>query len=274
MNQPQNTPRIALVTGAASGIGRAIAERLAIDAHAVVCIVDRDAQGARDAAEHIAGQGGSAHPFCADMADAQAIQAMLGEVRNQVGAPDMVVNCAGVAPTAPVLEHSMSQWQSTLDINVTAPFLIVQQCLADMKRKGWGRIVNIASISGVRAGSGRLAYGTSKAALIALTRQFAVEAAEWGVTVNAVAPGPVETPLIKKMAGGDSTSTYANLVPMNRFGTPDEIAHAVLFLLSEQASYITGETLAVDGGFLASGLFVRNLFEGAPRASGAATDSH
>ncbi len=264
----QHSSRTALVTGAASGIGRCIAGRLALIDGAIVCIVDRDDSAAREAADEIQRKGGRAVPFIADLADANAVESMLDRVETQVGAPDIVVNNAGIAATIPVLEYPLSHWQLTMAVNVTAPFLIVKRALSEMKRKGWGRIVNVASISGVRAGTGRLGYGTSKAAMIAMTRQFAVEAAEWGVTVNAVAPGPVETPMIKQMHGGNSGDLYSRMVPMRRYGTTDEIAYAVSFLLSEQASYITGEVLAVDGGFLASGLLVPDLFGETRVASG------
>lgn len=264
MQQPQSlqhSSRIALVTGAASGIGRSVAERLALDDGALVCVVDRNAAGAEETAQFISSEGGQARAFVADLGDVVAIQRLLQEVDEKAGPPDIVVNNAGIAQTAPALEHSLSQWQLALSINLTAPFLIIQHAMRSMKRKGWGRVINVASISGVRAGTGRLGYGTSKAALIALTRQFAIEAAEWGVTVNAVAPGPIETPMVKQMHSGDTMETYGRLVPMRRYGSTDEIAHAVLFLASEQASYITGDTLAVDGGFLASGLLVRDLFD-------------
>lgn len=262
----QHASHIALVTGAASGIGRTIAERLAIVEGATTCIVDRDAPAANDTTAFIASKGGRATPFIVDLADAQAVQAMLAEVDTQVGAPDIVVNNAGIAATMPVLEYPLAHWQLTMAVNLTAPFLIVQHALIAMKRRRWGRVINIASISGVRAGTGRLGYGTSKAGLIAMTRQFAVEAAEWGVTVNAVAPGPVDTPLIRKMHGGNTAETYTGLIPMKRFGSTDEIAYAVTFLASAGASYITGHTLAVDGGFLASGLLVRDLFDNRPPA--------
>jgi NAD(P)-dependent dehydrogenase (short-subunit alcohol dehydrogenase family) len=136
-----------------------------------------------------------------------------------------------------------------------------------MLSRGWGRVVNIASISGVRAGSGRLAYGTSKAALIAMSAQFAIEVAESGITVNAIAPGPIDTPLVRRLVGDDALQSYAERVPMRRCGTPADIAEAVAFLCSDAAGYITGHTLAVDGGFLAAGVFVRDLFAQAQPAS-------
>jgi NAD(P)-dependent dehydrogenase (short-subunit alcohol dehydrogenase family) len=257
----QHSSRVALVTGAAGGIGRAVAEHLALDAGAIVCIVDRDESGARAVAENIEARGGRAAPFIVDLAVAEAIQALLVTIDRQVGSPDIVVNNAGIAATIPVLDYPLSHWQMTMAINVTAPFLISRHALLGMKEKGWGRIVNVASISGVRAGTGRLGYGTSKAALLAMTRQFAIEAAEWGVTVNAVAPGPIETPMVKQMHGGSTADIYKSMMPMRRYGKPDEIAHAIDFLVSENSSFITGETIAVDGGFLASGLLARDLFD-------------
>jgi NAD(P)-dependent dehydrogenase (short-subunit alcohol dehydrogenase family) len=255
----QHFSRIALVTGSGSGIGRRIAEYLALEG-AVVCVVDRDEKAAEDTVRDIRAKGGRAEAFVVDLSNPADIPPMLETVDSQEGPPDIVVNCAGIAATVPALEVSLEQWQLTMAVNVTAPFMIQQHVLRSMQARGWGRIVNVASISGVRAGTGRLSYGTSKAALIAMTKQFAIESAEYGVTVNAIAPGPVLTPLVQKLHGGDTVETYSNMVPMRRYGTTDEMAHVVAFLASEGASYVTGETLAVDGGFLASGLLVRNLF--------------
>jgi NAD(P)-dependent dehydrogenase (short-subunit alcohol dehydrogenase family) len=256
MSEAQAAPdlrnKVALVTGAASGIGKAIARRLALSGGACVCIADSNAQAAQDVVAAIEAEGGRALFEGVDLADAAATAAMLARLHERIGALDIVINNAGIAATLPVLEYPLSHWQDTLAINVTAPFIISQHALRGMRERGWGRIVNIASISGIRAGTGRVAYGTSKAALIALTRQFAIESATWGVTVNAVAPGPVDTPLLRALSG--SKKAYAMRLPMRRFATVEEIADAVSFLVSDQARYITGETLAVDGGFLASGL--------------------
>lgn len=251
--------QIALVTGAGSGIGRAISEKLA-DLGAHVCLIDRDASGLAETARLIAQAGGQSTPFILDLSHTESILSTLAEIDRQVGQPDIVVNNAGIAATLPILDAPIDHWQLSLAINLTAPFLIMQHTARAMKSKGWGRIVNIASISGVRAGTGRVAYGTTKAGLLQLTRQFAVESGEWGVTVNAIAPGPIETPMVKSVHGGDTRESYYRLLPMRRYGETGEIAHAVGFLVSREASYITGETLAVDGGFLASGLLVRDLF--------------
>lgn len=256
----QHASRIALVTGAGSGIGRHIAEQLGVTGGATVAVVDRNGETAEQTATTIEAAGGKAAVFVVDLADAEALQQTLHDVDSALGTPDIVVNNAGIAATMPALDYSLPHWQLTLAVNVTAPFLIQQHVLRAMQSKGWGRVVNIASISGVRAGTGRVGYGTSKAALIAMTRQFAIETAESGATVNAIAPGPVSTPLIQQMHGGSTMDTYSSMVPMGRYGTTDEMAHAVEFLTSDGASYITGETLAVDGGFLASGLMVRDLF--------------
>ncbi len=176
------------------------------------------------------------------------------------GIPDILVNNAGMAGMASAMECSLDQWQRTVALNVTAPMLLMQYVLPHMQDAGWGRIVNVASISGLRAGTGRMAYGTSKAALIAMSRQFAIEVAHLGVTVNTIAPGPVDTPMSRANHSDETKSAYDRMVPMRRYGSIDEIADGIAFMTSEEASYITGQTLAIDGGFVAAGLLVNDLF--------------
>lgn len=261
MNTPrQHSGRVALVTGAASGIGLDIAHGLSRQG-ATVCLVDRNGPAAQEAAQAIVDAGGQAEAFVVDLADMDAITAMLAQVSERHEVIDILINNAGIALNQPATELALSQWNATLAVNVTAPMVLTQHVLPGMRDKGWGRVVNVSSISGVRAGTGRLAYGTSKAALIAMTGQFAIEAAEWGVTVNAIAPGFVDTPMIRTLLGSSKPSTLLAACPMNRFCSPQEVSSAVLFFTSEDASFITGQTLGIDGGFLASGLFIRNLFE-------------
>lgn len=256
----QHHSRIALVTGAASGIGRCVAERLALDHGARVYVLDKDAAAAATVTHGINAAGGSAKACVVDLSDGPGLREALPSLTAEFGAPDIVVNNAGMAAMVAASECSLDHWQTTMAVNVTAPMLLMQHALAHMRQAGWGRIVNVASISGLRAGTGRMAYGTSKAALMAMTRQFAVEVAEWGITVNAIAPGPIDTPMVQAHHSGSTRSTYGDLVPMRRYGTPEEVANGILFLLSDQASYITGHTLAIDGGFIAAGVLVPDLF--------------
>jgi len=261
MNSPRpHSARVALVTGAASGIGLDIAHGLARQG-ATVCIVDRNGPAAQDTAQAIVDAGGLAEAFVVDLADMGAITDMLAQLNKRHPVIDILINNAGIALNQPATALTLSQWNDTLAVNVTAPMVLSQHVLPGMRGKGWGRIINVSSISGVRAGTGRLAYGTSKAALIAMTGQFAIEAAEWGVTVNAIAPGFVDTPMIRTLLGSSKPSTLLAACPMNRFCSPQEVSNAVLFFTSEDAGFITGQTLGVDGGFLASGLFIRNLFD-------------
>jgi NAD(P)-dependent dehydrogenase (short-subunit alcohol dehydrogenase family) len=164
------------------------------------------------------------------------------------------VNNAGIATTAPVSELPLERWNSTMAVNVTGALLMTQSAIPLMKKGGWGRIVNISSISGVRASAGRIAYGTSKAAIIGLTRQLAIELAPDNITVNSVAPGPVDTATARALHTELTRQSYVRMIPMRRYGRPEEIAAAVSFLCSEDASYITGHTIPVDGGYLAAGV--------------------
>lgn len=256
----QHAGRSALVTGAASGIGQAIAQALARQG-AAVCIVDRNGPAAEAAAQALRDGGAQAEALVLDLADSAALQAALAERLARQGPVDILINNAGVVSTQPVDAVSLALWHSTLAVNLTAPMLLTQAVLPGMRAKGWGRIVNVSSISGVRAGTGRLAYGSSKAALIAMTGQFAIEVAEQGITVNAIAPGFVDTPMIRTLHGSSQANTYLDVCPMHRFCSPEEVSNAALFLASEQASFITGQTLGVDGGYLASGLYMRQLFD-------------
>lgn len=261
MNKPRpHEGRVALVTGAASGIGLQIAHDLA-EQGARVCVLDRNGPAAQDAASAIVAAGGLASACVLDLAEPDAIVGALQQLLSQHGAIDILVNNAGVVSTQPAAEVGLAQWNTTLAINLTAPMLLTQAVLPGMAAKGWGRIVNVSSISGVRAGTGRLAYGSSKAALIAMTGQFAIEVAERGITVNAIAPGFVDTPMIRTLHGSSKLSTYLNVCPMHRFCSPAEVSAAVVFFTSESASFVTGQTLGVDGGYLASGLYMRDLFD-------------
>lgn len=261
MTSKPHTGRVALVTGSASGIGRQTAQQLAVDAGASVYVADRDAAGAAKAVAEIRAAGGRAEALVVDLADTARLAGRMATLTAAFGPPDILVNNAGMVVTLPAPTYPLEVWNATMALNVTAPMLLIQHALAHMRAKGWGRIVNIASISGVRAGTGRLAYGSSKAALIAMGRQFAMEAAETGITVNAIAPGPVETPMVRQLQADADRATYADMIPMRRYARPEEIADAVLFLASDSAAYITGHTLAVDGGFLAGGVLLRNLFD-------------
>ena len=172
---------------------------------------------------------------------------------------DALVNNAGVAVFKPILKTTAKEWSRVLDVNLTGPFLCTQACAPVMLKNGGGAVVNITSISGLRASSLRVAYGTSKAALDHLTRQQAVELGNLGIRVNAVAPGPVNTAMARKVHTADIRADYHDAIPLNRYGTEEEVAEAVAFLCSDAASYINGQTLAVDGGFDAAGIGLPSL---------------
>ncbi|MBI1397250.1 MAG: SDR family oxidoreductase [Betaproteobacteria bacterium] len=253
MTTDNGTPRIALITGAAKGIGAAIADRLAADGMRVL-IGDIDETEARNKADALVRDGFAASPVRLDVGNAASVAAAFEAIDRQWGRCDVLVNNAGIAKTFPFVEFPLDSWQAHLNVNVTGTLLCAQHAARIMMRARWGRIINIASVAGMRAvGLGRTAYGTSKAAVIGLTRQMAVELAEHHVTANAIAPGPVDTPMTRVLHSAEFRHAYTSAIPMNRYGTPEEIAAAASYLASDGAAYVTGIVIPVDGGFLASG---------------------
>jgi NAD(P)-dependent dehydrogenase (short-subunit alcohol dehydrogenase family) len=254
--------KVALVTGAARGIGLAVATRFLAEGWRVALL---DIEGEllsksleTLAAEALAAPGDTLGLQC-DVSDARAVASAIAEIERRFSRLDALVNNAGIAVFAPILETSEEDWSRILAVNLTGPFLCTKAAAPLLREHGGGAIVNITSISAVRASTLRAAYGTSKAGLAHLTKQLAVELASLGIRVNAVAPGPVETAMAKAVHTAEIRADYHDAIPLNRYGLEEELAEAVFFLCSDRASYVTGQILAVDGGFDAAGIGLPTL---------------
>jgi NAD(P)-dependent dehydrogenase (short-subunit alcohol dehydrogenase family) len=255
MNDQHLTGKAAIVTGGAAGIGRAIAEALSA-AGAAVAVADL--KGAEEGTAALRAAGRKAVAIAADVGKEDDCARLVAEAADALGRVDILVNNAGIATLRPFLDLPVAEFERVMRVNVTGALLCAQHAARRMiAQGGGGRIVNIASISGRRAGTGRTAYGTSKAALIQLTRQMALELAPHGITANAIAPGPVETDMVRTAHTPAQREAYGRLVPLGRYATPAEIAAAALYLVSDAAAYVTGHVLDVDGGFMAAGLVTR-----------------
>lgn len=269
MNQTPNTAQltlespvpVAVVTGAARGIGLAIADWFLAHGYRVV-LLDVDANTLRHTAAAFAQQGHSKTVLAlhTDVSLPDQVEAAFKDIMVRFGRVDALVNNAGVAVFKPILQTSFAEWRQVMNTNLDGAFLCTQAAAALMLAGGHGgAVVNIASISGLRASTLRVAYGTSKGALIHLTKQQACELGDAGIRVNAVAPGPVETEMAKQVHDATIRRDYFDAIPLKRYGTVQEIAAAVGFLCSPQAGYINGQVLAVDGGFDASGVGLPTL---------------
>jgi len=249
--------RVALITGAARGIGLAIAQWF--DAHdwRVVLLDIDDDQLQRTFAQWPHRE--RALALHADVSNPAQVAAAVRQTEAAFGRVDALVNNAGVAVFKPLLQTSFDEWRRVMATNLDGAFLCTQAVAPLMLRQGGGSVVHIASISGLRASTLRVAYGTSKAALLHLMRQQAAELGAQGIRVNAVAPGPVDTAMAQQVHTPEIRAGYHAAIPLGRYGTPQEIAEAVGFLCTDAASYVNGQVLAVDGGFDATGIGLNDL---------------
>ena len=251
---------VAVITGAARGIGLAVARRLlGIGWH--VALIDIDASTLYRTRDEL-GLADRVLALECDVAIPTQVQSSFDSIVARWGRIDALVNNAGVAVFKPILDTTYEEWSRVLDVNLGGAFLCTQAAARVMLAKPdrpCGSVVNIASISGLRASTLRVAYGTSKAALIHLTKQQAAELGNVGIRVNAIAPGPVDTAMAKQVHTREIRKDYHDAIPLGRYGTEDEIAAAVVFLCSPDANYINGQTLAVDGGFESTGIGLQTL---------------
>ena len=248
--------KVAVVTGAARGIGLAIAQWFLAHGHRVA-LLDRDGATLENCVQALA-RPDHVLALHTDVSDEAQVRSAFDALGQRWGRLDALVNNAGVALFKPLLETSFAEWSLVMATNLDGPFLCSQAATPLLLKNG-GAIVNIASISGLRASTLRVAYGTSKAALMHLTRQQAAELGHLGIRVNAIAPGPVDTEMAKQVHSAAIRADYHAAIPLNRYGTPEEIASAVGFLCSDAAAYVNGQTLAVDGGFDATGIGLTSL---------------
>lgn len=242
------------VTGGGSGIGAATAHAFAAEGARVV-VADVKIENASAVADAINGVGNRALAVAIDVSNEAAVDAAFTNAEQWYGSTTSVlVNSAGILGVGAFIDYSLKQWDEVLKVNLTGAFLCAKRAAPSMVKARYGRIVNVGSISGTRAGIGRVAYGTSKAAIEGLTRQLAMELAMHGITANVVAPGPILTPFTASSYTPETVAAYESMIPAGRMGVVEEISDAILFLSSDTAKYINGTSLPVDGGYLAGGV--------------------
>jgi NAD(P)-dependent dehydrogenase (short-subunit alcohol dehydrogenase family) len=248
---------VVLITGAARGIGLATAKRFLAEGWSVA-LLDIEAALLEATCSGLCEPERTLQLIC-DVSDPAQVTAAFAKVEKHFGRLDALVNNAGIAIFKSILGTTFEEWNRVLAVNLTGPFICTQAAAGIMQKNGGGAIVNITSISGLRASTLRVAYGTSKAALAHLTKQQAAELGELGIRVNAVAPGPVDTAMAKAVHSKEIRADYHDAIPLNRYGLEEELAESIYFLCSDKASYITGQVLAVDGGFDAVGIGLATL---------------
>lgn len=244
--------KIALITGGTRGIGRGIAESMA-EAGAHVLICGRAPAAAAEVAEAINAAGGTASPLAADLDDDAAVDELIGRAVRDHGGLDVLVNNAGIDDERPAIDYPLDLWRKVVRVNLEVPFRLSQAAAVHFIEKGGGAIVNVASIYGVVGGATECAYVPAKHGLVGLTKVLAIEWASQGVRVNAIAPGLIQTDMTKYLWEGGGGDAYVKArIPRGRIGQPRDIGAAAVFLASDGADFIHGETLVVDGGFIAS----------------------